>query len=272
MNTNWINNVFVSMVDASKRIRPALWRWVYNHIAARDTSGKFLFMNYGFDSAVSTPLILKEADEPYRYYIQLYEHVVADISLQGKCVAEVGCGRGGGGSYLIRYHNPASYTGVDLSEKAIAWCQRQHALDIATWLQGRADALPLQDNSVDVVVNVESSHCYPSMENFLNEVKRVLRSQGYFSFCDMRRLAEIPLLENVMKNSGLRIVKQQEITKEVLQALDHVSAERDASIAAVFPKMFRGVFRDFAAVKDTAIYAMLQKGEMKYFSYLLQKE
>lgn len=273
MKINWIVAVFVGLTDSSSRLRQILWRWVYNKIARRDVSGKFVFMNYGYyDKKNKNILSLKTQDEPFRYYIQLYNHVVNDIDLRDKDVMEVGCGRGGGGAFLLGYKNPRSYIGVDLSDSAIEWCQHQYQFSNASWIQGLADALPVSDSSVDVVVNVESSHCYSSMEKFLSEVKRTLKPNGYFAFCDLRRISGIEDLDANIAASGLNILKRYDITTQVLHALDQVSQVRDSQITSVFPVLFRRAIRDFAAVKDSAVYNMLKNGEMKYISYLLQKK
>jgi ubiquinone/menaquinone biosynthesis C-methylase UbiE len=271
MQTNWIVAIFVSLTDSSSRLRQILWRWVYNKIASKDRSGKFVFMNYGYNDEKEEHIPLQKQDEPFRHFIHLYDHVVKNLDLRDKNIIEVGCGRGGGGSFLLRYKNPRSYTGIDLSDAAIEWCKRQFQFSNAHWIQGVADALPVPDNSADVVINVESSHCYPSMEGFLREVKRVLRPNGYMTFCDLRRSSGIEALDNNINASGLRVLKRYEITSQVLHALDQISPTRDSQITSVFPSIFRKAVRNFAAVKDTAVYNMLKKGQMNYLCYLLQK-
>src|SRR5437016_10678551 len=70
--------------------------------------------------------------------------------------------------------------GIDLSDKAVDFCNQNYAIDALSFRQGDAENLPLSDASVDVVVNLESSHCYGSMDRFLSEVYRVLRPGGIF--------------------------------------------------------------------------------------------
>ena len=273
MKANWIVILFVALTDTSLRLRQKLWRWVYDKIASRDTSGQFVFMNYGYkDDDSHQSLSLKPEDEPFRYFIQLYDFVVSDINLQDKDIMEVGCGRGGGGAFILTYKNPRSFTGIDLSEAAITWCKQHIQSNNSNWIQGLADALPVADESMDVVINVESSHCYPSMDSFLSEVKRSLKPGGYLAFCDLRRLSLIDGLKTAMAKSGLDIIKHHEITPQVLNALSCVSHTRDEQITSVFPRLLRPAVRDFAAVKDTAIYKMLETGQIKYFFYLLQKK
>ncbi len=271
MQLNWITAIFVGLSASSSRLRQTLWHRVYNHLANKDTAGNFIFMNYGYQDENDTLLSLDKQDEPFRYYIQLYNHVVKDIDLHDKKLLEIGCGRGGGGAFLLRYKHPKSYTGIDLSETAIARCKQQFKFNNAKWLQGLADALPVADNSIDVAVNVESSHCYPSMPGFLAEVNRILKPDGYMAFCDLRPAADIEKLDADIHASGFNVIKHNVITSQVINALDHVSETRDAQIATLFPFIFRKAMRDYAAIKDTAVYTMLKSGKMQYVCYLLQK-
>lgn len=124
---------------------------------------------------------------------------------------------------------------------------------------------------MDVVVNVESSHCYPSFSGFLAEVRRVLRPGGFLAFCDLRPRAAVIGLDRAFDASGLTLLARREITPRVLQALDCVSSQRQQQIARRVPRWLRPAFRDFAAMPDTIIYNMLQYGQLSYLSCLLQK-
>ncbi|GIS42930.1 MAG: hypothetical protein Ct9H90mP15_09700 [Candidatus Neomarinimicrobiota bacterium] len=44
--------------------------------------------------------------------------------------------------------------------------------------------MPFDNDSYDVIINVESSHCYPSIPQFLSEVKRVLKPGGFFAWTE----------------------------------------------------------------------------------------
>jgi len=247
-----------------------LWRFWYDSLASKDRAGELLFMNYGYD-ADEHSLPLLPADEPFRYSIQLYAHVTKGINIAAKDVLEIGCGRGGGGSFIVRYHHPNSYTGVDLSETAIAWCQSKLNLPATQWIHGRADSLPMPNNSVDLVINVESSHTYPSMPLFLREVQRVLRPGGYFAFCDVRMAEQIPELEQQFAESGLDRINLHFITRNVLRALDGITAVREQQILTKVPRLFRAAFRDFAGIKDSILHRMMAADKLQYVSCLLQK-
>ena len=169
---------------------PAFKRWFwkkwYTILASKVNDPDLKFMNYGY---LSDKMVLKlnEEDEKDRYSIQLYQHIASQINLKGLKVLEVGSGRGGGSSYIARYHNVANMSGVDISPTAVDFCNKTYNINNLDFTVGDSEKLPFDDNTFDVVINVESSHCYSSMDNFLSEVKRVLKKRGSFLFCDLRR-------------------------------------------------------------------------------------
>jgi len=157
-------------------------------------------------------------------------HVLQPLALKGKDVLEVGCGRGGGAAFLARYHRPGTLLGVDLSPKAIAWCRKRHVLPGVEFREGRAEALPCSDSAVDVVVNVESSHCYASMSGFLSEVARVLRPGGHFAFCDLRTATGWARMRPGFDAAGLEILQEECINGPVVQALSIVQYNQQVDI------------------------------------------
>jgi len=251
--------------------RRTVWRRWYDTLARRDTDGQLLFMNYGYHDDRSPPLALQPADEPFRYAIQLYARALSGVDLAAKDVLEVGCGRGGGGSFVVRYLNPRSYTGVDISSEAIKRCKQDLSLPRATWLEGSADKIPAATSSMDVVMNVESSHTYPSMPAFLQEVNRVLRPGGSFAFADVRRPDHLPELAKQMREAGFVCLEQASILQAVLRSLNGITEQREAQITASVPAWFRPAFRDFAGVRNTVVHEMLTTGEMQYVCWRLQK-
>lgn len=256
----------IALLDAFPALRPRLWRWWYDALARRDDKGELLLMNFGFDDG--TALALDETLEAYRYPLQLYERVASAAGLEGKAVLEVGCGRGGGAAFLAQRHHPASYLGVDLSPAAIAWCRQRYQEPGLNFAEGSASALPVADASMDVVINVESSHCYPSMPDFLREVRRVLRPEGRFSFCDLRSARGWELSSTQFREAGLNFVEEECINEQVLRALGRVVQQRVERIDAQVPRLWRRMFRDFVGVEGGALHALLQQGRLRYMRVL----
>src|ERR1700757_4421321 len=150
-----------------------------------------VFLNTGYEEEPPMALPLADSDEPNRFHIQLYHRTATQVDLNGKRVLEVGCGHGGGASYLMRTAGPASYTGLDLNPAGIAFCRKRHNLPGLEFVQGDAENLPFPDQSFDAVINIESSHCYPRFPRFLAEVARVLRPGGHLLYADLRQRVHV---------------------------------------------------------------------------------
>ena len=164
-------------------VRRFVWRTCYEALAKRVSTPDWAFMNYGFapTAADVDPPPLRSSDERDRLCIQLYLHAIDNCDLRGRDVLEVGSGRGGGASYISRYLQPRSMTGMDFSQEAVDLCNRHRHAPGLCFVSGDAQSMPFSASSFDAVVNIESSHCYESMDTFLSEVCRVLRPGGRFS-------------------------------------------------------------------------------------------
>lgn len=258
-------------------MRQHLWRACYELLASRVPSPDWAFMNYGFAPLTSgtwvdsTPL-LETRDEPDRLCIQLYDHCTTGVDLAGADVLEVGCGRGGGASYLSRYRQPRSTIGVDFSRRAVELCRRDRSGPELSFQQGDALDLPFAPSSFDVVVNVESSHCYSSMPRFLAEVRRVLRPGGSFCWADLRNLDALETVDTQFAASGLALVQQRDITVNVLAALRIDNERKTRLIDDLIPRPLRRPFRAFAGIRGTVNYDKFEDGSLRYLSAQLRKE
>ena len=179
-----------------------------------------VFLNIGYEEDPPMALPLAESDEPNRFYIQLYHRTATQADLRGKRVLEVGCGHGGGASYLTRTLHPASYTGLDLNRAAIAFCRKRHNLPGVDFVHGDAEKLPFPDQSFDAVINVESSAAYPHFSRFLAEVARVLRPGGHFLYADLRPRDSIAEWEAALADAPMRMLSHEDINAQVLRGLE----------------------------------------------------
>ncbi|CAF0746649.1 unnamed protein product [Adineta steineri] len=213
----------------------------YNFMAKYFQKPDWAFMNYGFailDNDVHKT-ILRNGDvddlNPALYCVQLYSAAISDTNLEGLDVIEIGCGRGGGSAWIARNFNVKSMVGIDYSENAIEFCQKCHgAIPNLRFEHGNAECLPYSNNTFDIVINVESSHCYPSMERFLSEVYRVLKPGGYFLWTDFRQAAEKTVLLEQFKTSGLEMIEKVDITENVDLGFDK-GREARLSLVKEFP-------------------------------------
>lgn len=184
---------------------------------------------------------------------------------------EVGCGRGGGSSYLRRYGSPRSVTGLDFSAEAVALCRRTRQAPGLTSVRGDAQAMPFPGSSFDVVVNIESSHCYSAMAAFLAEVHRVLRPGGTFCFADLRSRRRAGTLRAQLAGSAMVVVEQTDITANVLAALRLDNERKLRLIKTMIPRPVHAPFRAFAGIEGTTNYIGFASGRMQYLSARLTK-
>lgn len=249
-----------------------MWRQWYEFLAGRYRGKDWTFMNYGYAPVAQNTgrIPLDEEDESNRYCIQLYHHITSAITLKDSTLLEVSSGRGGGSYYIKRYLGPKRVVGVDFSEHAVAFCRANYSLDGLSFVAGDAESLPFEDQSFDAVVNVEASHCYGSMDAFLAQVKRVLRNDGYFLYADLRAKDRIDTLHNELHRSGMTVIKEENITPNVLQALDADSDRKTVLIQQSVHTLLSNAFQQFAGIRGSTIYKGFRDGNLMYLSFVLQ--
>jgi ubiquinone/menaquinone biosynthesis C-methylase UbiE len=98
----------------------------------------------------------------------------------------------GPGWLLMRIHNQLPdlrVTGLDVSSSMVAKAreniEKAGLSGVIEMQEGRADALPFDDNTFDVVVSTGSIHHWKQPEAGLNEVRRVLKPGGYALIYDI---------------------------------------------------------------------------------------
>lgn len=255
-----------------RSIRKKLWRAWYGYLARSYRGADWTFMNYGFDDPRVSRLPLEPADESNRLCIQLYDYVTAPVDLYGRRVLEVGCGRGGGASFIARYKKPQQMTGVDLSGEAIVFCRETHRVAGLDFQTGDAERLPFPDASFDAVVNVESSHCYPNLPAFFKEVHRVLKSTGHFLYADLHESSDIDEWNNSLLASDFALLLGEDITGQVLSALDQDNERKVRLIRSLAPSVLQSSFQDFAGIRGSKIYEGFRTRSLRYFRFVARKD
>jgi ubiquinone/menaquinone biosynthesis C-methylase UbiE len=131
--------------------------------------------------------------------------------------------------------------------------------------------MPFDGGMFDVVLNVESSHCYGDIDVFLSEVKRVLKPGGYFLWCDFRTNEKMEELYKQFSNSGLSKIKDQDITSNIITALDNLTAFRKKNIKRHVPWVMQKVFESYAGVRGGRVHSAFVSDEIIYMSAAFQK-
>jgi ubiquinone/menaquinone biosynthesis C-methylase UbiE len=196
----------------------------YEEVAEQLPGPELIFLNYGYAdaSSESRPWIVP-GDQRHKCHLNLVKHVMSGVDLAGRTVLEVGSGRGGNCYYLSQYTQAERIYGVDRCEANVRFCQAVHNLPKVTFLQGNAEQLPFRGETFDVVLNLESSHCYPHFEQFLAEVHRVLKPQGTFCYADLWFLKFLELdwkhRKQALDSAPLILLSEEDISEPVFQAL-----------------------------------------------------
>jgi ubiquinone/menaquinone biosynthesis C-methylase UbiE len=262
-----LNNRFPSLAEG-KNLRQKFYQFAANEFG----KANLYFMNYGYkySDPPSEPIVLNSSEEPVRFQYQFYHYVATRAKVEGRNVLEVGCGGGAGAYYVARHLKPKSYTGLDFSIEAVRSCRRNQSYAGLTFAAGDAEALPFHDESFDAVINVESSHCYISLGYFLDHVRRVLVPGGHFVLVDFRGVHNLDILQRAIANSGLTVLEDQDITKNVLGAMRAQEQGKEEYLAAA-PEHLKTPLREFFGARDSEIFNGFTRGTAVYVSYVLQK-
>ena len=244
-------------------LRRPFWKYVYQRLASRYAVPEWVFMNYGYLPA--DHLKLEPGDESQRSLISLYHHVAVPGELEGKRVLEVGCGRGGGASYVARYLKPSEMKAVDISENAVTFCRERHPFPQLSFERGDAEHLPFQDGEFDAVLNVESSHCYGDVSRFFGEAYRVLNPGGSFLYADFKPTEDVEGVVASVRKAGFQINENEDITQNVLSALAQDSERKEVWIAELAEASLQGTLNIFAATSGTKLFSEFQNGVLTYY-------
>lgn len=261
----------LAFAQRTPRLKRFVWRAWYQFLAHRYPDRRWTFMNYGYRPPdPGAPLVLAPEDEPDRSCIQLYHAVAGAVDLAGREVLEVGSGRGGGASYVASYLRPRRVVGVDLSPRAVAFCRTRHAVPGLSFETGNAERLGFSPASFDAVLNVESSHCYGDLGAFFGEVRRVLRPGGHFLYADFRLRADLDAWRAQLRDSGLELMDERDLTSGVVAALDADDAWKRGLIQARIDRPLLSTFGQFAGLRGSVVYDELRAGAVVYRAFVLR--
>lgn len=224
-----------------------------------------LFLNWGVQPVDGSALSPGDAQR------QLVMQLIGDQTITGRHILDVGCGRGGSAALLVEKWRPLSVTGVDLSQSNINFCRQRHRQPRLRFLLADACQLPQTDNSLDVVMSIESSGAYADLAAFFRQVWRVLKPGGDFFYSDIFAHQSLADIENTLSLLGFNKVKGWSIRSQVLAARRSAGnkvieklqqANQTLSMPADLAEL-----RNYFALPGTPIYQALERGEADYTCY-----
>jgi ubiquinone/menaquinone biosynthesis C-methylase UbiE len=226
----------------------------YNNVNALFKDRNIGFMNHGY-SPSSTQIL--EEDFLFKNQTSLYLNLFNDIDTTNKKVLEVGCGRGGGISAVAKYLNIKNLSACDINALNIEYCKKSYD-GVISFKVSDAHSLEYDSDEFDIVLSVESSHCYPSPALFFNEVSRVLKNDGLFLYADcgsnIRSFKEYSEL--------FEIIIEEDITENVMQSC---LEDYEKWKLSVLDKDIKEKFTEIALLKSEE-YSSGSDGYLKYIA------
>lgn len=238
----------------------------------RELGGRYQpFLNYGYD--LPSGLVLEHRDAVFDAYAQLYHYVLSTVDVHGANVLEIGSGRGGGSYYIKQYLDAKNVVGIEyLPQNVDASRNSFGSVNNLAFRQGDASNLDIEINSVDVVVNIESSHCYPNLERFFEEVCRVLRSGGSFCYADLMTPDMDEQVKQITTLLPFELTKVEDITDGVVGGLALANQRKLSLVHEMDINEERKTWwiNEWACV-GTPIWQDLQKRDLIYMHYVFKR-
>lgn len=139
--------------------------------------------NQAWEKEYQQPQFLTLGTEPLAVVKDFCKWLRRDekVDLEKWVVLDLGCGNGKNVKYFIEGY-AKSGIGYDISKTAIAAAKKlSEGLDINYEVRSIGEKLPLENESVDIILDVTSSNSLNESEReiYLQETKRVLKRDGY---------------------------------------------------------------------------------------------
>lgn len=255
-----------------KYYKKFFWRFFYNYIGTIGILRKARFLNHGIvenDEEIEfneyNPLLFRKLSQ------NLYLHLMREATIDKKNYLEIGCGRGAGLELLMNHYKPNRAVGVDISDTNIRYGRKLNKGNGVEFKRGDAEKQIFPDKSFDVVLNLESSHCYASKVNFYKNVFSVLKQDGTFLYSDLfwyDHLTEE--MEKQFDEIGFYIDKKEDITKPIMRSIELQHEIRKYYVNGKISPNKK--LSDMVALPGTPLYEGLKNGTIKYLFYVLKKK
>lgn len=216
-------------------------------------------MNWGYAETDE-----ESVEDTQTFRKRMYREVMKGAPSKGRLL-EVGCGTGGGLAHVSENFPGLQCEGVDLTAENL----KRAPEGLKVRVDDAQTLATAKDNAYDVVLNVESSHCYPDFPAFIRSVARVLKTGGSFQYTDfVDSVAWGKLLSTIEKN-GFDVVAQKNITPNVLHSSKLVSERYEKMYEKNLPSWLlacglRTILRRFTNHPSSPVFQRFVKGELEY--------
>jgi len=277
---NWV----VALYNGIVQKRGFLLKRVYTAALWFVPRNEWKHINWGYATLHENGELLsnlEEADQEKRFYVQLYHYLATGMgnwnTLEGKNVLELRSGGGGGLAYLESYLNPAQCIGVDEAADGIQYSREHYGQNpkmkfyAADKLDEVSNLDELRGERIDIALSVQSSKNVIDFPKFIQSVSSVLKPGGVFVFSDLRPSEDWTQVEAALEGSSMRILKKEDISKNVANALKIDEHDKWNIIHRRFGSMLRLIATRAGVVKDSALRGALKNGSSHAMAYILHK-
>ncbi|KTD79252.1 hypothetical protein Lwal_1324 [Legionella waltersii] len=209
------------------------WGKIFNNVR---------FMNLGlwnrkiYNEYTALPFNFSTISKTQDIYSQLHLYFMIRPLIKkaffNKRLLEIGCGNGIGLKASSQLLKTSHALGIDLVNQHVNNAMKSfHEENKVNYIQSDAERLPIEDNSVDIITNLESSHLYPRIQLFFAEVERVLAPGGYFCYADhdVPVKSQAKRFEAFLKsNPNMKVIQKTNITRMVQSSIyERIIARED---------------------------------------------
>ena len=236
------------------------------------------FINFGYwkQNTVEHPILAESRLESGK---NLYRYVLNRIVPSKKdYILEVACGAGAGSKLIQQEFAFRGYHGLDVSISQIERAKKLNELTNASvsFQVGAAESLSFPDSSFDKVFSIEAAQHFKSLESFIKESYRVLKSDGILAIATFFALSDsgfeeaaeliptirdkvdilysVPKIQSLLHNFGFQNIVIEDIGANVWHGFDAWVAQ--------------GEFKDSW---DRNWYKGYKKGIFNYYFVLAKK-
>ena len=89
---------------------------------------------------------------------------------------------------------------------------------------------------------------------------------------DFRSDNTINNFKDQLKNSGLVLLQEEDISKNIINSIELEDESKTARIKALIPSRWQKLFSEFAGVVGSRFYLTLKDGSRSYYRFVLQKK
>ncbi|MFV8320206.1 class I SAM-dependent methyltransferase [Mycobacterium sp. 23] len=252
------------LADDLMSTTPGGWHKFYDQLSRRFAAVGLAkvshFLNYGYaatDSGNDSTAVIRDGTFNANS-VRLVFELIGSLDLNDRAIIDIGCGRGGTAALVAETFN-AQVTGIDRSSEAIAFCRSTHLNPSLRFEVGDALNLPLDNESCDVVMNVESSHSYSNLGKFLGEVRRISRPGAWFLHTDLLGSYEWDQIRTRLKALDFSIENERDITANVIASRNQAVGDWDRIYGDTGPRV-----ANFLALPGSVVYEQLRAGILEY--------